>query len=262
MQYENNADAPFRAYITNLGKYTEGNLVGEWVEFPTTREKLQETMERIGIGDKHPDGTVYEEIFIADYEYNIPGIAQLKLGEYENINELNYLAEKIDEIDDNWQNVFLAAVEVFGNDMASLINLAENLDKYTLYEGAKNDEELGMKLINDGDKKVPEWLQGYIDYEAYGRDEAINRGGDYSEYGYIEQNGYMPETYKGIEDIPDEDLVILSPDKRIVENIKTLINILSDTDSILALQTEEVNKDVTESVTNEEPEIEQRILPK
>lgn len=67
MQYRNNAEVPFSAYITNLGKYTEGRTEGEWVDFPTTKEKLQETMKRIGIGDKRADGTVYEEIFITDY---------------------------------------------------------------------------------------------------------------------------------------------------------------------------------------------------
>ena len=25
------------AYVTNLGKYTEGELVGKWLDFPTTQ---------------------------------------------------------------------------------------------------------------------------------------------------------------------------------------------------------------------------------
>ena len=31
MAYEYGHDCPFEAYITNLGKYNEGELVGEWV---------------------------------------------------------------------------------------------------------------------------------------------------------------------------------------------------------------------------------------
>ena len=85
MQYRNNAEVPFSAYITNLGKYTEGRTEGEWVDFPTTKEKFQETMKRIGIGDKRADGTVYEEIFITDYDYNLPELVQLNLGEYESL---------------------------------------------------------------------------------------------------------------------------------------------------------------------------------
>ena len=55
------------AFITNLGKYNEGALVGEWVKFPTTAEELQKVFERIGIGSKDDFGHPYEEWFITDY---------------------------------------------------------------------------------------------------------------------------------------------------------------------------------------------------
>ena len=48
--YSYNKDYPFAAFITNLGKYNEGELVGEWVKFPTTAEELKEVFKRIGIG--------------------------------------------------------------------------------------------------------------------------------------------------------------------------------------------------------------------
>ena len=35
-KYTHDHDCPFAAYITNLGKYNEGDLVGEWVKFPTS----------------------------------------------------------------------------------------------------------------------------------------------------------------------------------------------------------------------------------
>ena len=38
MAYEYDHDCPFEAFITNLGKYNEGELVGEWVKFPTTSD--------------------------------------------------------------------------------------------------------------------------------------------------------------------------------------------------------------------------------
>ena len=41
MAYEYGEDFNFEAYITNLGKYNEGELVGEWVKFPTTSEDLK-----------------------------------------------------------------------------------------------------------------------------------------------------------------------------------------------------------------------------
>ena len=44
--YDHNKDYPFAAFITNLGKYNEGELVGEWVKFPTTAEELKEVLDR------------------------------------------------------------------------------------------------------------------------------------------------------------------------------------------------------------------------
>ena len=43
-------DGDFEAFVTNLGKYNEGMLVGEWVKLPTTEEEMQKVFERIGIG--------------------------------------------------------------------------------------------------------------------------------------------------------------------------------------------------------------------
>ena len=47
--YDYDKDYPFAAFITNLGKYNEGSLVGEWVKFPTTAEELKKVFERIAI---------------------------------------------------------------------------------------------------------------------------------------------------------------------------------------------------------------------
>ena len=57
------------------------------------------------------------------------------------------------------QSQFQAAADIFGTSIDQLINLTDNLDKFTLYENVKNDEDFGMKLINDDERKVPEWLQ-------------------------------------------------------------------------------------------------------
>lgn len=51
--YDHDKDYPFAAFITNLGKYNEGELVGEWVKFPTTAEELKESFK------KNADGLLY-----------------------------------------------------------------------------------------------------------------------------------------------------------------------------------------------------------
>ena len=47
-------DGDFEAFVTNLGKYNEGMLVGEWVKLPTTEEEMQKVFERIGMSSVSP----------------------------------------------------------------------------------------------------------------------------------------------------------------------------------------------------------------
>ena len=35
-------------YLTNLGKYNEGFLIGEWVSLPVDEDELNEVFKRIG----------------------------------------------------------------------------------------------------------------------------------------------------------------------------------------------------------------------
>ena len=46
--YDYDKDYPFAAFITNLGKYNEGSLVGEWVKFPTEYYGAAEPSVRCG----------------------------------------------------------------------------------------------------------------------------------------------------------------------------------------------------------------------
>ena len=125
--YEYDKDYPFAAFITNLGKYNEGELVGEWVKFPTTAEELKEVFKRIGIGQKDDFGNPYEEWFITDYDCYVDGLYD-KLGEYENLDELNYLASKLDEMDQSDYAKFQAAMEIgdYTSSLQEIINLRPN----------------------------------------------------------------------------------------------------------------------------------------
>ena len=205
MAYEYDHDCPFEAFITNLGKYNEGELVGEWVKFPTTSEELQKVFERIGIGSKDDFGNPYEEWFISDYDCYVDGLYE-KLGEYENLDELNYLASKLDDHD---YNHFQAAMQIsdYTGSIKDVINLIDNLDKYEIYPGVESNADLGHYYIEElGMMEVPDYLADYIDYEAYGRDVAINEMGQFTDYGYVrDTQEYFTEYYDGDrENIPDE----------------------------------------------------------
>ena len=214
--YDHNKDYPFAAFITNLGKYNEGELVGEWVKFPTTAEELKEVFKRIGIGQKDDFGQPYEEWFITDYDCYVDGLYS-KLGEYENLDELNYLASKLDEMSESEYAQFQAGMEM-GDHCGSLqeiINLTENLDCYEVYPDIHDYDDLGRYYIEELDvMQVPEHLQNYIDYEAYGRDVALEENGTFTDQGYVRDTGdSFHEYYDGERgSIPDEYRVMTFQD--------------------------------------------------
>ena len=149
--YDHNKDYPFAAFITNLGKYNEGELVGEWVKFPTTAEELKEVFKRIGIGQKDDFGQPYEEWFITDYDCYVDGLYS-KLGEYENLDELNYLASKLDEMEperlcDSFRPVWRSAT--IASSLQEIINLTENLDCYEIYPDIEDYDDLGRYYIEE-----------------------------------------------------------------------------------------------------------------
>ena len=214
--YSYNKDYPFAAFITNLGKYNEGELVGEWVKFPTTAEELKEVFKRIGIGQRDDFGQPYEEWFITDYDCYVDGLYD-KLGEYENLDELNYLASKLDEMSDSEYAQFQAGMEM-GDHCGSLqeiINLTENLDCYEVYPNIEDYDDLGRYYIEELEvMQVPEHLQNYIDYEAYGRDVAMDENGSFTDQGYVRDTGdRFCEYYDGERgSIPDEYRVMTFQD--------------------------------------------------
>lgn len=207
----------FEAYITNLGKYNEGELVGETLEFPTSPQEVQALLKRIGV-----DGIRYEEFFITSFDGDVLGLYDY-LGEYENLDELNHLACLLSELDKSDLEKFEAAVASgeHTSGVGDLINLAENLDCYDFYIGVSDDETLGriyaedMELIN-----IPENLRDYFDYEAYGRDMRINEDGGFVKGGFFLPNGsQFIEYYHGLEDIPDEHKVFAYPQLSIREQM-------------------------------------------
>lgn len=221
--YDYDKDYPFAAFITNLGKYNEGALVGEWVKFPTTAEELKKVFERIGIGAKDDFGQTYEEWFITDYDCYVDGLYDL-LGEYANLDELNYLASKLDNMSQDEYERFQAAMEI-GDHTGSiheLINLTENLDCYDVYPDIHDHDDLGRYYIEELDAmQVPEHLRNYIDYEAYGRDIALEESGQFTDLGYVRdtgdsfheyydgERGSIPEEYRVMtfqDDIPEEEV--------------------------------------------------------
>ena len=204
----------FEAYITNLGKYNEGELVGETLKFPTSPQEVQALLKHIGV-----DGIRYEEFFITSFDGDVLGLYDY-LGEYENLDELNHLACLLSELDQGELEKFEAVLHTGAHtsSVADIINLTQNLDCFEFYPEIENEEGLGRYWAED--LPIPEELKDYFDYEAYGRDISINEGGHMAPGGYVVQtSGDFREYYHGPQDIPAEHKVFSYPQLSIREQM-------------------------------------------
>ena len=217
------------AYVTNLGRYNEGCLDGEYLRFPATTEDVQALLKRI-----HVDGVRYEEIFITDYETDISGLYNC-LGEYESIDELNYLASLLDDMEKWEAEKFAAAVEhgEHTGKVRDLINLAQYLDCFEFYPGIEDEDDLGRFYIEEMcTLEIPEHLQNYIDYEAYGRDMNLDEDGRFTDGGYVVRTGdSFTEHYSGREDLPEEHRIFAypEPEKSIKKALESYGKMISET---------------------------------
>lgn len=192
-----NNDYYFRAFITNLGKYNEGYLIGEWVDFPVDENRFNDILKRNQIAD-----APYEEWFVTDYESNLPGFDWNDLGEYANYDELNEFGEKVDEINRSGQGRAIANAYEVTDDLQEAIDgiLDGNI---IFYDGIYSDYDLGEMVINDvfGGEISDNLVKQYFDFDALGRDLRLE---------YSQEDDDMPETageyWTGDETATDYDI--------------------------------------------------------
>lgn len=155
-----------RIFITNLGKYNEGELIGEWVDLPITEEELEKVYSRIGISDEpNENGIYYEETFITDYETDIDG---LKVEEYDSIDDLNEMAEELDNLNEYDKEVVNAMLSEGYN----LEDAISGKDDCIVYYNCNDMADVAEQYAEETGllDSIPENLRYYFDFEAYGRD--------------------------------------------------------------------------------------------
>ena len=155
----------FRIYLTNLGKYNEGELVGKWLDLPC--EDMVKELVSIGVSDE-PDenGNYYEEYFITDYENDY----DYKVGEYDSLDDLNEIAEELENLDDYDREVVKAFIEN-GSDIEEALDGLRDGD-YMVFSNCSDMTDVAYQYIEETGllNDIPEGLRNYFDYEAYGRD--------------------------------------------------------------------------------------------
>ena len=145
-----------KAYITNLGKYNEGCLVGKWIDFPIDNDDFESELESIGV----KENTMYEEWFVTDYDCSLFDMYDA-FGEYPNIDDINEVAEALED----HESEFTALMEVYNYTDALGYLESEN---YTFYEGMTL-EDVAYEIIEEC-YVLPEIAQRYFNYKAFARD--------------------------------------------------------------------------------------------
>ena len=170
------------AFIINLDKFLEGDVVGETIEFPIDEDDFEKVLERIGI-----DGKEYAKYIFTDYDIDILDKDQdLNIPEGEDIDTLNEFAEILDNLDSYQVDLVNAIIEEYGHDFDYVLELLQNIDDQELID-VDNDEDLGYYIIDNKygglEQLNKNTLEKFFDYEAYGRYVANDYGK--TSYGYL-----------------------------------------------------------------------------
>lgn len=169
----------FEAYVTNAGKYSEGQLVGETLKFPTTAQEVEALLKRIGV-----DGVRYQEIFITSFDGDVLGLYD-HLSEYENLDELNHLACLLSELTSSELET-LGCIYV---DDLEMLDVPDQVKPYFDYEAYGRDA-----CIHENGHFAP---GGYI----------------------VKESDHFVEVYHGLQDIPKEHKVFSFPKLSIREQM-------------------------------------------
>lgn len=199
-----------------------------WLSFPTTKEAVQAMLQEIGV-----DGKNYNRYQIDGVESEFKSLIDC-IPENADIDELNYLAAKIQNMDDHEIEILESVIEKNERNMTvtDIINNIDNIGCYYLQPAITENEygefllevaldEIGMianEHITDTEaysklmSRLDE-IEKFVDTETFGGRYAHLEKGCFTDYGYLTLNGEITKDYTGKEDIPQEYRVFAYPDE-------------------------------------------------
>ena len=112
----------------------------------------------------------------------------------EGIEDLNGMCRAIAALPDDEMEKLSAAVQLARPEWAcEITEIAKNLDQFEFAPGVKTPEEYGRYMIRESGRfEYDEHLEGFYDYEKYGRQRMESENGRSTEQGYIAYKGAAP----------------------------------------------------------------------
>ena len=172
-------------YVVN-----QGNTIGDWLRLPVNESEYIDFIKKIGISTE--DGAGFQKYAIHDYESDY-----ISIGEHVNLVDLNMLAVKMEEMDDQEKKLALSYCNKHNiTDPLEILNVCEQVDELSYLHlntdiSGSREERLGYALIEEVDPDLKERLENihleniqlssksaydYFDFERCGHDFLINNG--------------------------------------------------------------------------------------
>ena len=124
-----------KIFISNLKEYNNGKIIGEWVSLPC--EGLEEVLHKISNNGN-------DKLFISDYETDI---SNLKISEYDDILQLNEIAEEIDNLSDDEVIALQAYLEQYNDIEQALEEVRQG--NYTIYYDCDDMSDVAYQVVNE-----------------------------------------------------------------------------------------------------------------
>ena len=199
---------PLTIQISNRARLESGIEGGEWLKLPATAEQLHAVMRRVGITADNP-----QDFLINGIETPIDGVSRLSLGNMNTagIDELNFLAARLETLDDFQIRKLNAAAEVmaYWDDVHHLAEYTHNTDYFVLIPDAYNHVQLGEYYLDkSGMIEMPEEWIGAINIEMLGQLAAAHEKGQFTEHGYILETG---DEWKPVNEVPEQYRIMSYP---------------------------------------------------
>ncbi len=166
-----------KVYLSNIATSD-----GLWLAFPLGHQERQEAM-KFGAEGTNEIGAVDSPL--EGLKMHLEGLT-LRPGQ--GIQELEFLDRHTDCMTEREKCIFQAALEIEEpHSVMEIVNLSCNLDKFALYDGVSNHEELGKRVL--GNEEMSEKVALYLDYGAAGEKYAGSHAGCFTQLGYAVRTG-------------------------------------------------------------------------
>ena len=166
-----------------------------WLYLPMEREEVDRALLRGGITDP-------ADVRLRLEDSQLPNEVDVLLDmEYENLSDLNELAEATDGLSKADMEKLGAVVMLAKPKSAAQIkNLAESLDLFDFAPGTHTPEDYGKYMIRQSGRfEYDENLDAFYDYEKYGTERMNEEDGMFTDRGYVAYKGFfrMEEVLSG-----------------------------------------------------------------